>query len=447
MSSEEIDNKIRISLPHMFQPRDYQLDFFSAMNSGIKRAVLVWNRRAGKDTSSWNYMISAAMKRVGIYYYVFPTFSQGRKVLWDSMTNEGFRFIDFVPREIIQHKNNHEMKITLINGSLIQVVGSDNYDAIMGTNPCGCIFSEYSLQNPHAWQYIRPILDANGGWAVFVFTPRGANHAKDMYDKAKYDSTWFAQKLTLDDTKAITQEQLEQIRREGTPEDFIQQEWYCSFTKGIMGAYYAKYIEEAWEENRITRVPYDKTVKVFTAWDLGMNDSTSIVFFQMCGKEIRIIDYYENQGEGFPHYAKVLDDKRYLYDTHFAPHDIKVRELGTGLSRLQQASDLGLDFYVLDTLKIGMATGIEALRGIFPRLWIDNIKAIKVVESLNNYRKEFDDKREVYKDRPVHDKWSHCADACRYMAVAICTALDKTKYITDKDYNKMWDENNPRFTQ
>lgn len=435
-----------IDLPHKFVPHAYQEDFLSAMNSGIKRAVLVWNRRAGKDTTSWNFLIYNAMKRVGVYYYVFPTFAQGRKVVWDNINNDGFKFLHYLPKELIMHRNNHEMKITLVNGSLIQVVGSDNYDSIMGTNPVGCIFSEYSLQDPKAWQYISPILDANGGWAVFVFTPRGSNHAKEMYDRALHDPKWFAQKLTIDDTHAITYEQLEQKRKEGVPEDFLQQEWYCSFTKGVQGSYYATLVEKAWDEGRISRVPYDKTQRVFTSWDLGISDSMAILFWQVCGLEIHIIDYYENQGEGFPHYAKILQDKGYLYDTHFCPHDIKVRELGCGLSRLVQAADVGIEFLVLDTLKKhGLSQGIEAMRGLFPRIWIDKDKCSHVITALENYRKEYDENYNVYKDRPVHDKWSHCADACRYMAVAICTSLNRGKMIDDKEADRMMDRYNPRF--
>jgi phage terminase large subunit len=433
-----------IELPYNFTPRAYQEDFLAAMSSGKKRAVLVWNRRAGKDTTAFNFMICQAMKRVGVYYYVFPTFSQGRKVVWDNINNDGYRFINYVPKELISHKNNHEMKITLMNGSLIQIVGSDNYDSIMGTNPVGCIFSEYSMHDERAWLYIRPIIDANGGWAVFVFTPRGANHAKEMYERALYDETWFAQKLTLEDTHSISLEQLAQIRKEGTPEDYIQQEWYCSFTKGVQGSYYASLVEDAWDEGRVCRVPYDKTQKVYTSWDLGISDSMAIIFFQLCNHEIHIFDYYENTGEGFPHYAKVLHDKGYIYNRHFCPHDIKVRELGSGLSRLVQAADIGLDFTVLDTLKSKVSTGIEALRGLFPRIWIDKDRCAHVVAALTNYRKEYDEHHNIYKDRPLHDKWSHCADAARYMAVAIHTMLNRDG-MTEKEIERLRDLYQPRF--
>lgn len=302
------------------------------------------------------------------------------------------------------------MKVKFKNGSIIQIVGSDNYDAIMGTNPSGCIFSEYSIQDPNAWQYIRPILDANKGWAIFVFTPRGANHAKELFDMAldpKNKDTWFCQRLTLSDTKVITDEQLQKIRDEGVSEDMIQQEWYCSFTQGIVGSYYARYVQECRDDGRIGKVPWDEQTVVHTAWDLGVGDSTCIIWFQLIGKEIHAIDYYEASGEGLPHYAKILKDKAYLYGTHYAPHDIEARELSHGLSRREVASSLGIRYTVLPTLKLSKEEAIECVRGRFNRVWIDAEKCKRLILCLENYRKEWNDKMQCYKEKPVHDWASH----------------------------------------
>lgn len=435
-----------ITLPYNFTARPYQEDFFSAMNKGCKRAVLVWHRRAGKDTSAWNFLIYTAYEKKGVYYYVFPTFAQGRKVLWDSMTMDGIKFLDFIPKCLIAATNNQEMKIRLKNGSIIQIVGSDNYDAIMGTNPSGCIFSEYSVQDPNAWQYIRPILDANKGWAIFVFTPRGANHAKDLFDMASNNLEWFCQKLTVDDTNVISKEDLDKIRAEGTSEDMIQQEWYCSFTQGIVGSYYARYMEEAVEGKRIGKVPYDKQTVVYTAWDLGVGDSTCIIFFQLCGKEIHCIDYYEASGEGLPHYAKVLKDKGYLYEEHFAPHDINVRELSHGLSRKEVAADLGIKFTVLPTLKLSKEDAIEGVRGRFNRIWIDQEKCKRLILCLENYRKIWNDKMQAYHERPLHDWASHGADAFSYLMLAVKMRVDNQAIgVTDDDSERMMDRYKPIF--
>ena len=431
-----------ITLPHNFEAREYQKNFFIAMNEGKKRAVLVWNRRAGKDTSSLNYLIMTAMEVKGIYYYVFPTFSQGRKVIWDGMTNTGYKFIDYIPKRIIKHINNHEMKVTLINGSLIQIVGSDNYDAIMGTNPSGCIFSEYSMQNPNAWQFIRPILDANDGWAIFVFTPRGSNHAKDLYDMALHNDKWFCELLTNNDTQILSAEKLADLRKEGMTEDMVQQEWFCSFTQGIMGSYYSKYVAELYDNNQIGNVPWDRTQQVHSSWDLGVGDSTFITFFQCCGNEIHIIDMYQNQGEGLPHYAKIIKDKPYNYGYHFAPHDIKAREFGTGNSRQSVARDLGLDFTVLNTLSIkwSLEEGIECVRGMLPRFWIDVVKCDYIIKTLENYRKEYDEINKIYKNKPKHDHWSHAADSIRYACIGIKDHLQAAKGPTYEEVEYMRDQ-------
>ena len=409
------------------------------MADGKKRAVLVWHRRSGKEKSCWNYLVKQACKKIGIYYYFFPHFSQGRKILWDGMDKEGFRFLDHIPKEIVfGDPNATEMKIRLRNGSLIQIIGTNNVDSIVGTNPIGCVFSEYSLQDPKAWQLIRPILAENKGWAIFNFTPRGNNHAKELYDMAEKNLEWFCELLSIDDTKCISEEDIQAERDAGMSEDYIQQEFYCSFTLGVEGSYYAKYLQDMRDENRITNVPWDRQSRVYTSWDIGYGDSCAIVFYQIIGQEIHIIDFYENNGEGFPHYATVLKDKPYIYDAHYGPHDIDSHSFSSGLSTREVASSLGINFTVLQTLKLRIEDGIEALRGIFPRIWIDDKKCEHLVKCLQNYRKEFDDKLEVYKNKPRHDKYSHAADSARYLAIAIKTHTDAGKAGVSNEQAEQW---------
>jgi phage terminase large subunit len=446
----EIDKEgetILVKLPHQYRCRDYQVDFWEKMASGVKRGVLVWHRRAGKEKTCWNYLIMQAVKKVGIYYYLFPKLNQGRKILWDGIDKNGFRFIHHIPPEIIDGEpNSTEMKIRLKNGSLIQIVGTNHIDSIVGTNPVGCVFSEYSLQNPVAWQLIRPILVENGGWAVFNFTPRGANHAKDLFIMAQSNPDWFCQLLTVDDTKVVNEEDIQAERDAGMSEDYIQQEFYCSFTLGVEGSYYAAYLEDAREELRIGRVPWAKQSRVFTAWDLGYGDSTSIVFYQVVGNEIHVIDYYENHGKGLPHYVEVLKKKPYVYGSHFAPHDIDSHSFSSGLSAKEVGADLGIRFTVLPTLKVSLEDGIEAVRGLFPRLWFDEERCKPLIRCLENYRKEFDQRLEVYKDRPRHDKFSHGADAVRYMAIGVKLYVDNSSsLINDEQADKWFKQNNPRF--
>ena len=235
-----------ISLPHLFQPRQYQLPLLKALDSGIKRAVVVWNRRSGKDKTTWNYSIKEAFQRVGAYYYFAPTYSQGKKIIWDGIDADGLKFLDHIPKELIVGKpNDTEMKIKLKNGSLIQIVGTDNIDSILGTNPLGCVFTEYSLQNPQAWNYIRPILAQNNGWAVFIFTPRGMNHGWKILQQALQDpQNWFSEILTVDDTKSISLEVLAQEKKE-MPAELYEQEYYCKFLEAA-GAFYKRIDENLW---------------------------------------------------------------------------------------------------------------------------------------------------------------------------------------------------------
>lgn len=392
-------------------------------------------------------MIMQACKRPGTYFYFFPHFSQGRKILWDGMDKQGFRLLHHIPKDLIKGNiNSTEMKVRLKNGSILQVIGTNNIDSIVGTNPVGCVFSEYSLQDPIAWQLISPILKENGGWAVFNFTPRGSNHGFQLYEMARHNPNWFAQLLTVRDTGVLTEADMQAERDAGMSEDFIQQEYYCSFTLGIEGSYYARYMQTARDEDRIANIPWNKQSQVHTAWDLGYGDSCAIIFYQIAGQEIHVIDYYENHGEGLPHYAGVLKDKPYVYGEHYAPHDIDSHAFSSGLSAREVGAELGIKFITLPTLKIRIEDGIEALRGIFPRLWFDQTKTKGLLKCLENYRKEFDQRLEVYKDRPRHDKYSHGADAARYLAIAVKRHIDAGKAGVDDDQSEKWFRQfNPRF--
>ena len=406
---------MEIQVPDNWRPRDYQLDLWKYLENGGKRAVAVWHRRAGKDLLSVNWCVTAALKRKGLYWHLLPTYNQGRKIVWDGMTRDGRSFLEHFPKELWANVNNTDMRLELKNGSIYQVVGTDNVDRLVGSNPVGVVFSEYSLQDPRAWDLVRPILAENGGWAMFIYTARGRNHGYDLFNMANRNERWFCQRLSIDDTSVLTQEAIEEEREAGMPEELIQQEFYCSFDAPLVGSYYGSLMAKALAEERIKNVPYEPRLEVHTSWDLGMGDSTAIIWFQQFGNEYRIIDYYENQGEGIPHYVKVVRDKDYVYGKHIAPHDIKVREMGTGKSRFEVARDLGLRFDICPNIQID--DGIEAARSIIPRCYFDEKKCSILVEALRQYRKDYDEKNKVYKNRPLHDWSSHGADAFRYLAL------------------------------
>ena len=425
-----------ITVPVDWAPRPYQFPLWKFLEDGGKRAVAVWHRRAGKDLLSINWCAVSALTRPGLYWHLFPTYNQGRKIAWDGMTRDGRKFIDHFPQETWEAVNNTEMRLTLKNGSIYQVVGTDNVDRLVGANPVGVVFSEYSLQDPRAWDYIRPILAENGGWALFIYTARGRNHGYDLLNMAKRNEKWFQQTLSVDDTRAISQEAVDEERDSGMPDEMIQQEFYCSFDAPLVGSYYGNAMARLLADGKITGVPYEQRLEVHTSWDLGMNDSTAIIFFQRHGGEIRIIDYYESSGEGLAHYVKILKEKEYLYGEHIAPHDIQVREMGTGKSRLEVARELGIRFRVAANLRID--DGIEAVRTTLPKCFFDEKKCSHLIEALRQYRKDFDEKHKVFRDRPLHDWTSHPADAMRYLAVGLRDQLNmnakKLPRMADMDY-------------
>ncbi len=399
----------------LFEPRDYQKPLLEALDSGYRRAIFLAHRRSGKDITALNYTFKKMVESVGVYYYIFPTYKQARKVIWDSMTNEGKRMIDYFWEPLIEKKNHSEMKVRLKNGSLFQLVGSDRYDDLMGTNPKGVVFSEYALQDPRAWEYIKPILRVNGGWALFISTPRGKNHFYELWGMGQREDDWYTQKVTIEDTGLITQADINKELSQGMSEEMVAQEYRCSFEQGIEGTYYGRLVDKARTEGRISHVPCDHSVSVSTFFDLGFGDSTSIIFAQRVGNELHCIDYYENSGEGLAHYAKVLQDKGYIYDKHWAPHDVEAGHLSIGQSLRTYAMGLGLKFHVVD--KLSLDYGIECGRVAFDNAWFDAKKCEHLIACLENYHKNFNAKHNCYSNTPVHDKWSHGADAWRYLSV------------------------------
>jgi len=424
ISREKMDHPVEVKIHlNKFKPRDYQRPIFEAFfRDKFRRLVIVMCRRAGKDLCTWNIVIREAVTKVGVYYIVFPTYSQGKKILWDSVTICGKRFLDYIPKQLVDRTNSQEMKINLTNGSIIQIIGSDNPDRIVGTNPCGVVFSEYALQNPLIYSLMSPILAANKGWAIFQSTPRGKNHFWSLYNLAVNSPEWWACKLGLNETRHIEVEAIEREIDEGQMSpDLVQQEYYCSFEAGVEGSYYCKYVDKMRLNNQIGVVPWESGFKVHTAWDIGVRDSTVIIFFQTIGQTVRIIDYYEKNKEGLEHYVNHVMSKDYTYGKHIAPHDIRVKEFGSGMTRIEKAKNLGLTFTVASN--IALMDGIESVRSAFSKLWIDETKCSKLIRSLENYRQEWDNRLKRYKDNPLHDSYSHAADAMRYL----CISLPKTR--------------------
>jgi hypothetical protein len=415
-----IETQIRLN---SFVPRPYQLPLYDAIeNKGYKKVMYIAPRRSGKDLVAFNIAIRYALEHICVIYYCFPTFSLARRALWDNITISGLRVLDYIPDEIIESKNEQQMRIKFRNGSLLQLIGSDNYnETLIGTNPKMIVFSEYALQDPMAYQFARPILAANNGVALFVSTPRGKNHMWELYQIALNSPEWFAYKLTIDDTQHLTEEAWEEEKRSYS-EDLLQQEYYCSFELGVEGSIYGKYIDRMRLRGQIGAVPWESSHRVHTAWDIG-RDTTAITFFQVIGQVVRVIDYYEKANENLAYFVAILEQKPYLYGKHFFPHDMSVTEWGGAkITRLDKARDLGLkDCSVVGNLPL--EDGIEHVRTSFSNIWIDERNCAQLLKCLENYRRVFDDKKRVYGTAPLHNFASHGADSFRYM----CLSVSKTR--------------------
>jgi hypothetical protein len=437
VKSQQSQTDQTVALPaHGWKCRPYQVNLWNYITGGGKLATVAWHRRAGKDLFAVNLIAYLTTRRQGLYWHVFPLLNQGRRVIWEGYTGDGKRFLDYLPGELRNDVNQHEMRVNLKTGSTYQIVGGDNADKLVGSNPIGVVFSEYALMDPAIFRYIRPILAENGGWALFISTPRGHNHYYTLFQAAEKNPDWFAERLTIENTKAIDIKELDNDRSSGMSENLIRQEYYCEWEAPIEGAYYADAMKRAEQDNRIADVPMDDHMDVWTAWDLGMRDTTVILFYQIepRTKNIRIFDVYSGSGEGIPHYANKLRSKGYSFAGHIAPWDIQIREIGTGKSRIEIARQYGIKFSMAP--RLGVDDGIEACRELFPQVWIDRTQCDKLIEALKTYRKEWDLDKQIYKPKPTHDWSSHWADAFRYL----CTATRFKPTRASKDYTSKPDQ-------
>lgn len=363
-----------------------------------------------------------------IILWCIPSYSQGRKILFDSKTNDGKTFIDaLVPSGAIDAINNHEMKIRFKNGSVIACVGSDNPSSLVGVNLFGAVFSEYAISDENAYKLLRPSLTQTGGFAVFISTPRQKNWLWDLLQIARANpKEWYSEVLTIEDTKHIPLELIEQERASGElSEELIRQEYYCSFCEGVREAWYTESLDKMRREDRITDVPYNPQYKVHVSFDLGIGDDTSLVFWQnLPSGNINVIDAYCNRDKSLVHYAQVLfNEKKYIYGDMYCPHDGKVRELSSGMTRVEIARDLGIHFTMVPNVAI--IDGIESVRAsLQSRVWIDKIKCKELIQALEKYKRLYDPVLAMHRDVPVHDKYSNYADAFRYASLSFDRARE-----------------------
>lgn len=396
-----------------YKPRAPFLPYHDASQ---RYCLTVAHRRAGKTVARINKLIQrAAMSTMPSprFGYLAPYFVQAKDIAWNYLKEYAAPII-----ELGGKVNESELSVTFPhNSAVIRLYGADNAERLRGLYFDGLVGDEAQDIKPSVLtSIILPALSDRKGWFDLSGTPKGwGNLLGATYKRAQSDPDWYVQVLRASETGLIDADELEQLRR-SMPANEYEQEFECSFDAAISGAYFAREFADAEQQGRITNVPWEPQLQVHTAWDLGVSDSTTIWFYQQINQEIRLIDYYEASGFGLDHYVKVIKERPYVYGNHYAPHDIQVREFGTGKSRYETALSLGIRFDVVENIPI--KDGIDAVRMAVPRMWIDKTKCAVGLDAVKQYREKRDEKRNI-EFGPLHDWTSHAADSLRYLCVSM----------------------------
>lgn len=395
-----------------YRPRDWAIRFHG---SKARFRVAVIHRRGGKTVGSLADMIDHCLRNNRErprYAYIAPLLKQAKQTAWDYLK-------DFCLKIPNTTANEAELRIDMPGQKRIQIFGADNYDALRGIYLDGVILDEFGDMDPRAWvEVIRPALADREGWAIFIGTPKGRNEFHRLYEHAKKTPGWEAFMLKASESRLIAESELADARAIMTQDQYAQ-EFECSFDAAIQGAFYAEEFRRIDEDKRIRPVSWQPGQRVYTAWDLGIDDATSIWFFQLAGSEVHLIDYLEVSGEGLPAIVKRLDKKPYAFAEHFLPHDAEARELGTGETRRETLQKLMGSQRISVLPMQNIEDGIHSARMLLARCYFDTEKTHRGVECLRQYRREFDEKMKVFRSRPLHDWSSHAADAFRYLAMAM----------------------------
>lgn len=425
---------MKVSLPHNFAPRWYQARSQAYFDDGGKRAMEVLHRRAGKDLNALHEECKLAHQRVGVYWHCLPTYKQAKKALWDGFTRDGKRIMEEVfPASIVRRKNETEMLVELKCGSLVQLVGSDTMNNLVGAGPVHVTFSEFALCKPSTWDLVRPMLRENGGSAWFITTPRGKNHAWKLAQVAKQEAGWFYQHLNVHETGAFPNPELllQEERREGMPEALVRQEYLCDWTAALVGSVWGDLLEQLEKAGGMEAFTHEKD-GLFTSWDLGFTDSTALWVWRLNGEGgVDFVDWYEAHGKPLSHYFDVIEGwekKGYRFVKHWLPHDAAAHTLATGVSILDQALKRFDGAEGRAGVAIGPALslmdGVQAARWLLQQGVRFHPRCGEGVEALRQYAYAYDEDKKVFTSKPEHSWASHTADAFRYAAcVARATEL------------------------
>lgn len=391
-----------------YTPRKWAVPFHETDKRWM---ILVVHRRAGKTTATLNFLIRSAVTKPNTNYaFIAPTYKMAKNTAWDILK----KYTRFIPDIVCRES---ELSITFPNGSKITLYGSENPDSLRGVGLSGVVFDEYGMQPEKIFtEVMRPTLIDNEGYAIWIGTPQGKNEFYKLFETHKNDDDWFVRHLTVDDTDVISEEEIENTKKTMSQEEY-NQELYCSFDSAIKGAVYAEEINRAREQKRIMIIPPFSDKKVHTVWDIGVGPAMAIGFYQQSGGIIYMIDYWQGKdNDGIDQAVLAVNRKNYNYGTHFAPHDINTAEVSSGKTRLDYAKGLGLSFSIISS-KIGVDDGIQMGRFMFEHLWIDEEKCLPWLDAICQYKREWDEKRNMYKEVPSHNWTSHAADVHRYAAL------------------------------
>ena len=402
---------MQIRIP--YTPRKFQ-NYLHQRIKDYRWSVLVCHRRFGKTVCMINHLLMAALSSKisnPRYAYIAPTFKQAKSIAWDYIK----QFTHKIPGVKF---NETELRVDLPNKARITLLGSENCDGLRGIYLDGCVIDEYANVNDRLFpEIIRPALSDRKGFCIFIGTPQGMNNNfYELFQHAKGADDWFYFKAKASETKVVDQDELTKAK-EVMGENKFKQEFECDWIANIEGSIYGKTLAKIENQRQITRVPYDPSLPVNTAWDLGVSDHSAIIFFQQLGRSINIIDYHEERGQGMPHFIELVKNKEYIYKDHFAPHDIEVTDFSNGKTRREVAYQLGIRFKVVP--KLPLEDGIHATTMTLPRCWIDVDHCKKLIDALRHYHRKYLDKNRMFRSKPVHDWSSHACDALRYMSIGL----------------------------
>ena len=375
--------------------------------------ILVVHRRAGKTVHAIKWLVKrviACDKPAPRGAYLAPLYRQAKAIAWD--------YLKQYTRDIAGTKfNESELRAIFRNGAEIRLLGAAEPDSLRGLYLDAVVCDEFAQFQPRAWsEVLRPAIADRQGEALIIGTVFGrANQFYEFYRDAEDKDHWYRRLLTCLDTDAIPPEEMD-LMRQDMSEDEWAQEMMCDWDAAVKGSYYGKEMSALQKAGQVTHVPHDADLPVHTSWDLGMADSTIIILWQRLGTgEVRAIDCLEFQNTGLAEMVQELHARPYNWGEHILPHDAKVRELGTGRSRVEVLRGLGINPRICKNLLI--QDGINATRQLLPRVWFDKDKCFMLVEALKTYRSEWNDDRRVFSKAPLHSFESHFADAVRYFAI------------------------------